>query len=392
MASVIKKRGKLRYRGSVMVRGEKREKLFPDASMTSKREAIVWEKEEKERMEKEQSRTNLESLMIVKWTNDYLEEAKARFSEKTFKEKKSAFTRFVSFDALEPQLPVHHISIELCRKFLTHQSKIRSGYAANKDRKNLGTAWNWGIDNLRGFPGGKNPFHSIKKYPEERSIRYVPPEGDFWDAYYVADGQDQVMLLTYYYLAARRNEVFQLKWTDLDFYNDQVRLWTRKRKGGDREPDWLPMTTDLKNALLSWRKERLSQVNTNDDYVFVCLEKYSFSEDYYGKPFKVRQHFMKKLCKKANVRHFGFHSIRHLVATTLYHKGCNISELQAILRHKSPSTTEKYLRSLGIRHVRKALENGLSRPKNVLEKGLSSPTTIIPFPKQKTLKKNYSEG
>jgi integrase len=288
--------------------------------------------------------------------------------------------------------------LDVCRKFLNYQFKTRSGYAANKDRKNLGTAWNWGTDNLHDFPAGKNPFLAIKKFPEKRSSRYVPPESDFWKAYLAAEGQDKVMLLAFYYLAARRNEIFQLKWTDLDFVNDQVCLWTQKREGGDREPDWLPMTPDLKNALLSWREERRSQSNVDKEHVFVCLEKTPFCEDYYGKPFKFRQHFMKKLCEKAKVGHFGFHSIRHLVATILYHKGRNLSEIQAILRHKNPTTTEKYLRNLGLKHVRKALEEGLSSPAQItplrktLSEGLGSPAKIIPFPKQKTPRRASSEG
>ena len=397
MPSLIKKRGKLRYRGNVMIKGVVNQKLFPDASMKSKREATVWEKEEKERMERQLSLTNSESLMIVKWTNEYLEEAQTRFSDKTFKEKQSAFIRFAKFENLVSDFPVELITIDICRNFLNHQFKTRSGYAANKDRKNLGTAWNWGMDNLHDFPAGKNPFHAIKKYPEIRSNRYVPPESDFWKAYHVAEEQDKIMLLAFYYLAARRNEIFQLKWSDVDFNSDQVCLWTQKREGGDREPDWLPMTPDLRNALLDWREKRLSQSYMDKEHVFVCLEKTPFCEDYYGKPFKVRQHYMKKLCNKAKVKQFGFHSIRHLVATILYHKGCSLSEIQAILRHKSPSTTEKYLKSLGIENVRKALEEGLSSPtpitplRKALEEGLNSPAQIIQFPKQKTLRKVNSE-
>ena len=155
---------------------------------------------------------------------------------------------------------------------------------------------------------------------------------------------------------------------------------------------------DLKNALLSLREERLSQSNVDTEHVFVCLENTPFCEDYYGKPFKVRQHFMKKLCEKAKVGQFGFHSIRHLVATILYHKGYTLSEIQAILRHKNPTTTEKYLRNLGLKHVRKALEEGLSSPAQItplrkaLAEGLGSPAKIIPFPKQKTPRRAISEG
>jgi len=391
MPSLIRKRGKNRYRASVMVKGVYRQKLFPDSAKKSFREAVIWETETRETLIKELSQTNSVFLTVIEWANEYLEEAQNRFVDKTFKEKKSAFKRLILFAEIEPECPVKMLSLDVCRKFLNHQSKIRSGYAANKDRKNLGTAWNWGIEILHGFPASKNPFHAIKKYPEKRSIRYVPPESDFWKAYHVAEGQDKVMLLAFYYLAARRNEIFQLKLAELDFLNDQVRLWTKKRKGGDREPDWLPMTPDLKNALLSWRKERSSQSNVDMEHVFICLAKAPICEQSYGKPFKVRQHFMRKLCEKAKVKPFGFHSIRHLVATILYHKGSSLSEIQAILRHKSPATTEKYLRSLGINNVRKALERGLSSPRKALEELLSSPAKIIPFPIDKSRGKIISK-
>ncbi|WP_145980997.1 tyrosine-type recombinase/integrase, partial [Desulfamplus magnetovallimortis] len=76
--------------------------------------------------------------------------------------------------------------------------------------------------------------------------------------------------------------------------------------------------------------------------------------------FAVRQHFMRKVCEKAGVKPFGFHAIRHLSASLLYSLGYSVSVIQTILRHRSPSTTEKYLRSFGLESAREALEN-LSR-------------------------------
>jgi len=102
--------------------------------------------------------------------------------------------------------------------------------------------------------------------------------------------------------------------------------------------------------------------------IFVCLNKENFCEAYFGKPFKVRQHFMGKLCKRSGVKPFGFHGIRHLTASILYHKGYGVSVIQSILRHKSPTTTNRYLRKLGLEATREALEKGLARP-----------GTIVPF-------------
>jgi len=57
---------------------------------------------------------------------------------------------------------------------------------------------------------------------------------------------------------------------------------------------------------------------------------------------------MQNICKQANVKPFGFHSIRHLTATMLYKNGCKRHAIQSVLRHKSASTTEKYLHQLGL--------------------------------------------
>lgn len=50
-------------------------------------------------------------------------------------------------------------------------------------------------------------------------------------------------------------------------------------------------------------------------------------------------------------------AIRHLTATTLYHNGYDVATIQAILRHKSPNTTERYLKTLGLEKVKNALDS-----------------------------------
>lgn len=66
---------------------------------------------------------------------------------------------------------------------------------------------------------------------------------------------------------------------------------------------------------------------------------------------------MRRLCKSAGVNPFGFQSIRHLSASTLFKLGYELAVMQTILRHKSPNTTERYLRSIGLERVRDALED-----------------------------------
>lgn len=367
MPSIIVKRGISRYRASVTVQGQTLQKLFLDESRKSYQAALIWERETKKEMEKKLSQINSASLAIGQWSNEYLIESENRFVSKTFKEKKAAFARFYKDTGLQRDFPVDDLTIMICRNFLLKQVKQRSGYAANKDRKNLATAWRWGFDNMEDWPKGINPFLSVKKFPEERQRRYVPSEDDFWKVYDQAEGQDKVMLLTFLHLAARRSEVFHIKWSDVDFINNQICLWTQKREGGHKEFDWLPMTSDLRQALLQWSEERLKQRTDDKEHVFVCLDETPFCEEYYGKPFIHRQHLMERLCKKAKVKAFGFHGIRHLTASILYQKGYTLSVIQTILRHASPNTTARYIHSLGLEETRGALEKGLKGPAQVIE-------------------------
>ena len=161
------------------------------------------------------------------------------------------------------------------------------------------------------------------------------------------------MLLAYLHLGARRSEIFRLCWEDVDFGNSRIRLFTRKRRDGSLEYDWLPMTGELEAALRSWWDNRTFQEST---HVFICEQDGGFCAERHGKPFKERMHFMKTLCARAGVKAFGFHAIRHLTASILYKMGQPVSIIQAILRHKSPNTTAGYLKSLGLEETRGALD------------------------------------
>lgn len=107
------------------------------------------------------------------------------------------------------------------------------------------------------------------------------------------------------------------------------------------------------DVLMAWWEHRPYK----SEYVFINLEELGFCQAYYGRPFRNRQHFMEKLCAKAEVRTFGFHAIRHLTASIMYREGQAVAVIQAILRHKSPQTTTRYLQTLGLRQTHEAMES-----------------------------------
>jgi len=140
------------------------------------------------------------------------------------------------------------------------------------------------------------------------------------------------MLIAYLHLGARRNEVFTLHWTDIDFAGQQVRLYTKKRRDGSFEYDWLPMTDGLKTLLLEWKKD------SSQEWVFPDPET--------GQSYHFRRRWLIGLCKRAEVKQFGLHGIRHLSASLLMQADVPLIDIKDILRHKSVSTTEKYIHRL----------------------------------------------
>ncbi len=80
---------------------------------------------------------------------------------------------------------------------------------------------------------------------------------------------------------------------------------------------------------------------------------------------------MKQLCEKAGVKRFGFHAIRHHVAMILEDSGkATFREIQKMLRHQRPTTTDKYLEGLSpaMENVAKILDEPKTSNLKVIDK------------------------
>lgn len=314
-------------------------KLFP-AGTEGKREAAQWERDERKRLLTQPTMTPMVLPSVLEWANRYTAYAEKQFTRQTFKEKKTVFRLFIAFTKATQ---LETITPDVVMRYLQAQNDKRSGFAANKDRKNLAAAWEWGRKYLNGFPTVRNPFLGIPKFREVRKPRYVPQEEDFWKVVNVAEGQDKAMLLAFFYLGARRGEIFRLQWEDIDFKRNRVRLGTCKTTDGSMRYDWIPLAADLRAALLHWFEIRPYKTQ----WVFTCLDDTPSQHHNPGEAFRARAHFMKTICKRAKVKPFGFHAIRHLHASILFNEGSELSVVQRQLRHTNPNTTARYLRSLG---------------------------------------------
>lgn len=342
--------GKTRWIGAVMLNGQRIERVFE-----TKTEAKEWEADTRKGTSPTLTthpQQKTPSTSLHEWASKYLEHALTTLTREVFTEKRGVFKRF--FKTVSPALSADALEKRHVLEYLQRQAKERSGNAANRDRKNLVAAWNWGVEYL-GLPS-LNPC-KVHRFPEQRKPRYVPPVEDFWKVFESASKADQVLLSAFLYTAARRGEVFKLTWADVDFKNSRIRLFTKKRSGGNLEADYVEMVQELRDGLRWWWENR---PHKDSEFVFTVNGDNTFDNQYAGQPFKYRIHFIRKLCEKAGVKPFGFHAIRHLTASLLDMKGKELTLIQGVLRHKSATTTARYLHSM--RGVKAELEDALPKP------------------------------
>lgn len=131
------KRGQ-KWVAQVRISGKRKEKVF-----LNEKEAVAWESESRSNPEEIwPEKTNTVSLFD--WSQAYLDYAKAQFAYVTYDEKRVMFKRVLK--EIDPTLPVSELTPGHIQAYITKQKLERSGYAANKDRKNLVAAWNWEME------------------------------------------------------------------------------------------------------------------------------------------------------------------------------------------------------------------------------------------------------
>jgi integrase len=122
---------------------------------------------------------------------------------------------------------------------------------------------------------------------------------------------EMVRLLAY--TGARKNEVNNVLWRDLDFLNGRVTL--RITKNG--EPRDVPMIPECRTLLETMRTERKDEAPEKPVLrVKACLG------------------FLETACKQVGAPRMGHHSLRHLFATTAIEAGIDIPTVAKIMGHK----------------------------------------------------------
>jgi integrase len=155
------------------------------------------------------------------------------------------------------------------------------------------------------------------------------------------DAQDYLLVIRE--TVARMKEVNNLTWDDVNFDERYVVLYTRKKKRGDRTPRKIPMTEKLYKIL----SRRFKGRNQSKPWVFWHRYWSRKASKFVEGPYISRNKIMNVLCKRAGVRYFRYHALRHAGASLMDSHNVPLGSIQRILGHENRKTTEIYLHSIG---------------------------------------------
>jgi len=231
------------------------------------------------------------------------------------------------------------VTQEMIEQHVLERNKV-SGYTANKELRYLRSCFNFGLK--KSFITS-NPTCGLSFIPVEKNVRYIPSLDDIDKVIAVADPDSQDYLWTIRETMARVSEVNRLTWDDVSLEGRYVILYTRKKRGGHLTPRKVPMTERLFSIL----SRRYSQRDKGKPWVF--WHRYWSSREGAIKegPYQDRKKIMRVLCKKAKVRYFRFHPLRHSGASIMDANHVPMGVIQKILGHENRRTTEIYLHAIG---------------------------------------------
>lgn len=335
--------------GTWFSRFQWRGRTYKKEGFVTKSAAYRWEGDQRRMLEAPQI-AETPTVFFQELATMYLDDCMLRHQLNTYRQKRTCYREFIAY--LGNDMPLDLIGKKRVSDFLQRKAIEHGNIASNSARKQLSALWSWAC---RKDLVAVNPVAHLDRYPESRAVKYVPSVQDVAAVRLAARGDESDLIETLYYTAARLGEIAHYRpdtgtraitWDDVNFEQGWIRLWTRKRIGGELEADQLPMAAPLK-ALLERRYRRRT---AGEAYVFHMKHK-------------TARHMLYRVCKRAKVKEFTFHAIRHHVLSLLNDSGkLSLKQVQLWARHKRQATTENYLRSM----------RGLEEAVEILEKSNGS--------------------
>ncbi|TFV93468.1 integrase [Algoriphagus kandeliae] len=176
----------------------------------------------------------------------------------------------------------------------------------------------------------KNPKR-LPEFVQEKSIQDVLEEDVYEKGF---EGQRDRMIMEFLYLTGvRLSELTGLRWSDVDFHFEQVRVLGKRKK--ERV---IPLSKGLIQNIISYKKvfeERFPNSGQNPYFIVTNSGKQSY-------PMMVYRTVRKYLDLFAQTSKRSPHVLRHTFATHLLNKGADLNAVKDLLGHANLAATQIY--------------------------------------------------
>ena len=169
---------------------------------------------------------------------------------------------------------------------------------------------------------GKNPVKEVKFLQQRQYVFYVLTKEEIQRLIHEAVDHLKPIIILALNTAMRRGELFNLRWSDIDFENRF--LFIKETKSNIMRK--IPM-----NDLVI---RTLESVEKKSEFVFTSPRS--------GTRFTDIQYSFKRACEKAEIKDCRFHDTRHTAATHMIERGADIVTVSRILGHSDIKMTLKY--------------------------------------------------
>lgn len=251
----------------------------------------------------------------------------AKLNKKSWKDDISRFKNHI--EAAIGNIQLNQItSAMLSDLMLKIKGENRSNATVNRSRALLSSIFNLAFEREI---VGQTPMSRVKKLVERNHIeRYLSDDElkrlmqilanhtTYGIENQIIVGIVEMLLLT----GARKGEVLNLKWNDLDESNHLWKL--NENKSG---------------------KPRIIQLNTEAQLIIRKMSRkyqFVFANPASGLPFNDIRKTFQKILEAAQIENFRIHDLRHNFASMAVNNGCDIYVVQHLLGHASPATTQRY--------------------------------------------------
>lgn len=208
------------------------------------------------------------------------------------------------------------------------KKKQLSGASINRYAAALGAVLTWSIKRRIAPKGFVNPVKAIERKPESDGVvRYLDEaERNALLAACKASKWSKLYLLVFLAITtgARRGELERMRWRDVDFDRGEIVIETTKN--GD--PKIVPLASKAVVA------ELRRHIGVPSALIFASMRRPDVP--YNSVP------IWQTALKKAGIRNFRFHDLRHTTASYLAQAGAPLLQIAHELGHRNLSVTQRY--------------------------------------------------